>query len=67
MWRVKARYDSLAKSAGFQVGDQVWLNLSTRTKEKSLKLRSSWEGPYISDQQRSLQDPVTSQVEVMVT
>lgn len=45
--RMKARYDHLANSAGFQEGDRVWLYRPTRTKGKSPKLLRSWEGPYI--------------------
>ena len=44
--RMKARYDQLANSAGFQEGDRVWLYRPTRTKGKSPKLQRSWEGPY---------------------
>ncbi|KDR09269.1 hypothetical protein L798_00935, partial [Zootermopsis nevadensis] len=44
--RMKARYDRLANSAGFQEGDRVWLYHPTRTKGKSPKLQTSWEGPY---------------------
>jgi hypothetical protein len=42
---MKTRYDKLANSAGFQDGDRVWLYRPTRTKGKSPKLQSSWEGP----------------------
>jgi hypothetical protein len=43
---MKIRYDKLANSAGYQEGDRVWLYRPTRTKGKSPKLQSSWEGPY---------------------
>jgi hypothetical protein len=43
---MKARYDKLANSTGYQEGDSVWLYCPTRTKGKSPKLQSSWEGPY---------------------
>jgi hypothetical protein len=43
--RMKARYDRLANSAGFQEGD-VWLYLPTQTRGRSPKLQSAWEGPY---------------------
>jgi hypothetical protein len=43
---MKACYDCLANSAGFQEGDQVWLNCLTQTRGKSPKLQPSWEGPY---------------------
>jgi hypothetical protein len=43
---MKTRYDKLANSAGYQQGDRVWLYRPTRTKGKSPKLQSSWEGPY---------------------
>jgi hypothetical protein len=44
--RMKTRYDKLANCAGYQEGDRVWLYHPTRTKGKSPKLQSSWEGPY---------------------
>jgi hypothetical protein len=44
--RMKTRYDKLANYAGYQEGDRVWLYRPTRTKGKSPKLQSSWEGPY---------------------
>jgi hypothetical protein len=44
--RMKTRYDKLANSAGYQEGDRVWLYRPTRTKGKSPKIQSSWEGPY---------------------
>jgi hypothetical protein len=44
--RMKARYDQLANSAGFQAGDRVWLYRPTRKKGKSPKLQTCWEGPY---------------------
>jgi hypothetical protein len=42
---VKTRYDRLANSAGYNEGDDVWLYRPTRTKGKSPKLQSPWEGP----------------------
>jgi hypothetical protein len=36
--RMKARYDRLANSAGFQEGDCVWLYRQTRTRGRSPKL-----------------------------
>jgi hypothetical protein len=44
--RMKACYDRLANSAGFQEGDRVWLYRPTRTRGRSPKLQSAWEGPY---------------------
>jgi len=44
---MKAPYDQLASSAGFQVGDRVWLNRPTRRRGKSPKLQRCWEGPYL--------------------
>jgi hypothetical protein len=44
--RMKTRYDKLAKSAGYHEGNRVWLYRPTRTKGKSPKLQSSWDGPY---------------------
>jgi hypothetical protein len=44
--RMKTRYDKLTNSTGYQEGDSVWLYRPTRTKGKSPKLQSSWEGPY---------------------
>jgi hypothetical protein len=43
---MKTRYDRLASYAGYNEGDKVWLYRPTRTKGKSPKLQSSWEGPY---------------------
>jgi hypothetical protein len=43
---MKARYDRLANSAGFQEGDHVWLYRPTQTRGKSPKLQSAWEGLY---------------------
>lgn len=44
--RMKTRYDKLANCTGYQEGDRVWLYRPNRTKGKSPKLQSSWEGPY---------------------
>jgi hypothetical protein len=44
--QVKTRYSKLDNSAGYHEGDRVWLYRPTRTKGKSPKLQSSWEGPY---------------------
>jgi hypothetical protein len=44
--RMKARYDRLANSAGFQEGERVWLYRPTRKRGKSPKLQSCWEDPY---------------------
>jgi hypothetical protein len=44
--RMKDRYDRLANSAGFQEGERVWLYRPTRTRGRSPKLQSEWEGPY---------------------
>jgi hypothetical protein len=44
--RMKARYNRLANSAGFQEGDRVWLYRPTRSRGRSPKLQSAWEGPY---------------------
>jgi hypothetical protein len=44
--RKKARYDRLANSTGYQEGDRVWLYRPTRTRGRSPKLQSAWEGPY---------------------
>ena len=44
--RMKARYDQLANSAGYQEGDKVWLYRPTRKRGKSPKLQTCWEGPY---------------------
>jgi hypothetical protein len=43
---MKDRYYRLANSAGFQEGDRVWLYHPTRTRGRSPKLQSAWEGPY---------------------
>jgi hypothetical protein len=46
--RMKAHYDCMANTAGFQEADQdqVWLCHLTWMRGKSPKLQSSWEGPY---------------------
>jgi hypothetical protein len=44
--RMKARYDQLANSAGFQEGDRVWLYCPIQKRGKSPKLQTCWEGPY---------------------
>jgi hypothetical protein len=44
--RMKVRYDRLSNSAVFQEGDRVWLYRPTRTRGRSPKLQSAWEGPY---------------------
>jgi hypothetical protein len=41
---MKNKYDKLANSAGYHEGDRVWLCRPTRTKGKSPKLQSSFEG-----------------------
>jgi hypothetical protein len=42
---MKARYDRLANSSGFQEGDRVWLHSPTQKGGKSPKLQSCWESP----------------------
>jgi hypothetical protein len=44
--RMKARYDRLANSAGFQESDRVWLYRPTRRSGRSPELQSAWQGPY---------------------
>jgi hypothetical protein len=44
--RMKTRYDKMANCAGYHEGDRVWLYRPTRTKGRSPKLQSAWEGPY---------------------
>jgi hypothetical protein len=44
---MRARYDQLANSAGFQEGYKLWLYHPTRKRGKSPKLQASWEGLYI--------------------
>lgn len=44
--RMKTLYSHLSNSAGYQKGENVWLSRPTRTKRKSPKLQSSWEGTY---------------------
>jgi hypothetical protein len=43
---MKTHYEKLANCAGYHEGSRVWLYHPTRTKGKSLKLQSSWEGLY---------------------
>jgi len=45
--RMKACYDQLTNSAGFQVGNRVWLYHPTQRRGKSPKLQTCWEGPYL--------------------
>jgi hypothetical protein len=44
--RMKTRYYKLANSSGYHEGDRVWLYYPIRTKGKSPKLQSSWQGPH---------------------
>jgi hypothetical protein len=44
--RMKTRYDKLASCTGYHEGNRVWLYHPTPMIGKSLKLQSSWEGPY---------------------
>jgi hypothetical protein len=44
---MKACYDQLANLAGFQEDKRVWLYCPTWKREKSPKLQTCWEGPYI--------------------
>ena len=46
--RMKARYDQLANSAAFQLGNRVWLYRPTRRRGKSPSLQTCWEGPYLT-------------------
>jgi hypothetical protein len=43
---MKACYNNLANSAGFQEGDRVWLYRQIWTKVNMLKVQPSWEGHY---------------------
>jgi hypothetical protein len=43
---MKVRYDRMANSAKFQEGDRVWLYRPTRTRGRSPKQQSAWEGQY---------------------
>ena len=43
---MKAGYDQMANSAGFQEGDRVWLYHPIQKKGKSPKLPTCWEDPY---------------------
>jgi hypothetical protein len=44
--RMKACYDHLANTTGFQERDQVWLYCPTWIIKKQMKLQTSWESPY---------------------
>jgi hypothetical protein len=44
--RMKTRYGRAANCAGYHEGNNLWFYRPTRTKGKSPKLQSSWEGPY---------------------
>jgi len=45
--RMKERYEQVANSASFQVGDRVWLCRPTRRRGKSPNLQTCWEGTYL--------------------
>jgi hypothetical protein len=44
--RMKARYDRLSSSTGFQEGEIIWLYRPTWTRGKLPKLQLSWEDPH---------------------
>ena len=46
--RIKAGYDQLSNSAGFQEGNRVWLYSPAQKTEKSHKRQKCWEDPYIN-------------------
>ena len=45
--RMKARYEQLANSTGFQEGDRMWLYSLAQKIGKCPKLQKCWECPYI--------------------
>ncbi|KAJ8939257.1 hypothetical protein NQ318_015215 [Aromia moschata] len=44
--KMKQRLDTTSTETDFKPGDAVWLYAPKRTKGKSPKLQSNWEGPY---------------------
>ncbi|KAJ8950677.1 hypothetical protein NQ318_012756 [Aromia moschata] len=44
--KMKQRLDTTSTDTAFKPGDAVWLYAPKRTKGKSTKLQSNWEGPY---------------------
>ncbi|KAJ8942133.1 hypothetical protein NQ318_021640, partial [Aromia moschata] len=44
--KMKQRLDTTSTEIAFKPGDAVWLYAPKRTKGKSPKLQSNWEGPY---------------------
>ncbi|KAJ8946223.1 hypothetical protein NQ318_013034 [Aromia moschata] len=44
--KMKQRLDTTSTDTAFKPGDAVWLYAPKRTKGKSPKLQSNWEGPY---------------------
>ncbi|KAJ8945580.1 hypothetical protein NQ318_010437 [Aromia moschata] len=44
--KMKQRLDTTSTDTAFKPGDVVWLYAPKRTKGKSPKLQSNWEGPY---------------------
>ncbi|KAJ8953363.1 hypothetical protein NQ318_023479 [Aromia moschata] len=44
--KMKQRLDTTSTAIAFKPGDAVWLYAPKRTKGKSPKLQSNWEGPY---------------------
>ncbi|KAJ8957155.1 hypothetical protein NQ318_007715 [Aromia moschata] len=44
--KMKQRLDTTSTETAFKPGDAVWLYAPKRTKGKSPKLQSNWEGPY---------------------
>ncbi|KAJ8959664.1 hypothetical protein NQ318_021852 [Aromia moschata] len=44
--KMKQRIDTTSTETAFKPGDAVWLYAPKRTKGKSPKLQSNWEGPY---------------------
>ncbi|KAJ8955258.1 hypothetical protein NQ318_000285 [Aromia moschata] len=44
--KMKQRLDTTSTKTAFKPGDAVWLYAPKRTKGKSPKLQSNWEGPY---------------------
>ncbi|KAJ8951642.1 hypothetical protein NQ318_012312 [Aromia moschata] len=44
--KMKQHLDTTSTETAFKHGDAVWLYAPKRTKGKSAKLQSNWEGPY---------------------
>lgn len=68
--RQKRQYDLKAKENSYRVGDSVWLDIISKTKQICPKLQRHWDGPYIvveviSDVIYKIQKSPTSKFQVV--